>query len=129
MNTTERIERRKHERFSVSRDVFVALRPDYGKVGQVIDISLGGLAFAYMANGRSPSRSSELDIFSADRSFSLQRVPFRTTSDFESDKIPFSSVRMRRSGLQFGNLASSQKSQLEYLIQNHTNGEVKESER
>jgi hypothetical protein len=128
-NTRKRIERRKHRRFSVSGDVFIALRPHYGKVGKVVDISLGGLAFAYMANGKSPSRSFELDIFSADRTFCLQSVPFRAISDFERDRIPFSSVKMRRSGMQFGNLTPYQKSQLELFIQNHTNGEVKEPER
>jgi hypothetical protein len=117
------VERRKHNRFSVSKGAFVALRPHYGKIGQVVNISMGGLAFTYMADEERPSRSFELDIFLAGGSFYLQGVPFGTISDFHNDGIPLSSVKMRRMGVQFGDLTPHQVSQLEYFIQNHTEGE------
>ncbi|MBW2567554.1 MAG: PilZ domain-containing protein [Deltaproteobacteria bacterium] len=116
------VERRKHNRFSVSKGAFVALRPHYGKIGQVVNISMGGLAFTYMADEERPS-SFELDIFLAGGSFYLQEVPFGTISDFHNDGMPLSSVKMRRMGVQFGDLSPHQVSQLEYFIQNHTEGE------
>ena len=116
------VERRKHRRFSISDGAFVALRPHYQRIGQVVDISMGGLAFTYMADQESPNQSFEADIFLAGRAFSWQGVPFKTISDCESHRNAFSSIKMRRSGLQFGELTPQQQVQLECFIQEHTTG-------
>ena len=117
------VERRKHKRFKVSKDAFVAHRPDYLKIGQVKDISMGGLAFTYIADEKPPNESFELDMFLASQDFYMQKVPFRTISDFEGQGITFSSIKIRRSGVQFGELTQSQVFDLEYFIENHTEGE------
>jgi len=122
-NTEETAERRKHKRFKVSKDAFVAHRPDYLKIGQVKDISMGGLAFTYMADEKPPDQSFELDMFLASQDFYMQKVPFRTISDFEGQGITFSSIKIRRSGVQFGDLTPNQIFDLEYFIENHTTGE------
>jgi hypothetical protein len=120
------VEQRKHKRFSVSNGAFVALRPDYLKVGQVKNIGMDGLAFTYlMDDGKSPDQSLALDIFLADQTFRLEGVPFTIISDFHIDGIPFSSVKTRQMDVQFGDLTPYQKAHLEYFIQNHTNGEEK----
>ena len=117
------VEQRKHKRFSVSNGAFVALRPDYLKVGQVKNIGMDGLAFTYlMDDGKPPDQSLELDIFLADQTFWLEGVPFTIISDFYIDGIPFSSVKTRQMDVQFGGLTLDQKAHLEYFIQNHTNG-------
>ena len=118
-NRKDIVERRKHKRFQVLSGTFVALLPDYVKLGQIIDISMGGLAFRYMA-GREPSRGLYLDMFSSDKTFYLGKIPFETISDFETQDVPFSSLATRRCGVQFGELTHIQTSQLEYFIQNHT---------
>ena len=124
-DTKQQVERRKHTRFPVTKDTFVALRPHYCEIGQAVNISIGGLAFTYMVNGKPPEQPIELDIFSVDRTFFLKEVPFRTISDVARDGIPFSSVKTRRMHLQFGDLTPDQKAQLESFIQNHTNSETK----
>jgi hypothetical protein len=118
------IERRKHKRFRVPRDAYVAVRPAYLKLGRVIDIGIGGLTFRYIAEEHPPDLSSQLDIFLASEDFYLDKVPFETISDFQADAIPFSSVRMRRTGVQFRDLTPDQKAQLEKFIQDHTIGEA-----
>ncbi|MBW2174002.1 MAG: hypothetical protein JRF64_05045 [Deltaproteobacteria bacterium] len=124
-DTKQQVERREHKRFPVTKDTFVALKPDYFKVGRIMNISMAGLAFSYMADGKPLSQSSGLDIFLVDRTFHLRDVPFRRISDVESDRIPFSSAKMRRSGVQFGELTAYQSGRLKYFIENHTNGEEK----
>ena len=119
------VERRKHKRFLVSKGAFVALRPDYLKIGQVKDISMGGLAFTYLIDdGKPPDPSSQLDIFLASQDFYLNKVPFETISDFQTDAIPFSSVSMKECSVQFGELTAYQSGRLKYFIENHTIGEA-----
>jgi len=118
------VERRKHKRFKVQDSAFVVVgapfRPHSTKVGQIIDMSMGGLAFGYIADEDRSNASSELGIFLADNSFHLRQIPFETISDLKTNRVPFSSISMRRSGVQFGELTHDQISQLEYFIQNHT---------
>jgi len=117
-------ERRKHQRFQVQNRVFVGVGPHFDKVGRIIDVSLGGLAFRYVARGEPPDGLS-LDIFSADVGFFLRCVPFETVADFEiPNEKPFDLITTRQCAVQFGNLTPHQMSQLEYFIQNYTNGGV-----
>ncbi len=123
-NRKELVERRKHKRFRVPRNVFVAARPHYNIVGRLTDIGMDGLSFRYMNSGEPSNKSFELDIFLADGHFYLENVPCETISDLETYESPFGSVTTRQCAVQFGGLKSHQKAQLEYLIKNHTIGEA-----
>jgi hypothetical protein len=117
-------DQRRHKRFQVPRGVFVGFGPHVNKVGQIVDLSLGGLAFRYVGSGESGD-GSHLDIFVADNDFYLGSVPFRTVSDFEIvQTTPSCPMTMRRSGVRFGKLTSEQRSGLEYFLQHHTLGEA-----
>ena len=111
-------EQRENKRFQVPRDAFAALRPDYIIVGQIINISMGGLGFRYLGN-EGPSNASELDIFLAGRAFYLYKVPFQTVWDFVTNEMPSSSINMKVCGMQFRDLTPNQISQLEYFIQDY----------
>jgi hypothetical protein len=119
-NRKKLVERRRHRRFQAPKDAFVALGPHYVKLGHMIDVSMDGLAFCYKAREEPSNRSFELDIFLPRRVFYLQGMPFKTISDFQSDGIPFSSVRMRRMCVQFGDLTAYQSGRLKYFIKKHT---------
>lgn len=118
------VERRKHERMEVRDGAFVLLGPDSTKLGRMIDISLGGLAFSHMARERLSNALFELDMFIIDGDFYLEQIPFETISDFKTVENPFSSITMRRSGVRFGALTRDQLSLLENFIQNHTIGRM-----
>ena len=61
-------------------------------------------------------------IFTIDRFYSRE-IPCKAVSDLEiEDSPPFSSISMRRCGVQFGELTQEQESQLDYFLQNHTVG-------
>lgn len=120
------VERRKHRRFQVKDGALVALRLHVSKlVGQIVDISKGGLAFRYIDTGDRPRGSFQLDILLEKSGFLLEKVPAKTISDSEMpDESSYSSTTTRRQGVQFGELTINQKSQLEYFIRNHTVGQA-----
>ena len=114
--THGRIERRRHRRFRVPVGVFVGFRPDNSRLGEIIDISLTGLSFRYLASGGPANGSRRLNIFLTERGFYLDDLPFETVSDVGTYKIPFTPVSMRRSGVQFEALTEDQISGLKYFI-------------
>jgi hypothetical protein len=122
-NRKELAEQREYKRFRVPKDAFAALGPDYIKVGQIINISMGGLVFRYH-NSKGPSNASELDIFLAGRAFYLYKLPFETVWDSLTDKKPCSCINMKQCGLQFGNLTPHQIAQLKYFFQAYAIGEA-----
>jgi hypothetical protein len=127
----QNVERRSHQRFQVPAGCFVSLGPDYTILGQIIDMSLGGVAFRHMGNTPClrPKDESYLDILLTEGGFSLSKVPVEAVSDYEIsdvvsnklvDPIPLSYKGMRRCSVQFGELTHHQISQLEYFVKNHT---------
>ena len=120
----KQVDRRRHKRFHVRDTAFVVFRapwPRSTSVAQIIDISMNGLAFSYIAGEKRSNSSSKLDILLGNRSFYLDKVPFKTISDCKApNKVPLSSIEMRRCGVQFGKLTQEQVSKLKYFIWNHT---------
>jgi hypothetical protein len=123
-------DKRNHERFRVQDSAFVVIRgpwPSTSKVGQIVDVSMSGLGFryiaSYIASEVRPNQSSELDIVLSGSSFRLDKIPFESISDFQTaNEDPVSSTTMRRSGVQFGELTPYQISQLQDFVQNYTIG-------
>jgi len=120
-------ERRKHKRFRVQNGAFAVLTAfswphSTQKLGHIIDIGMGGLAFSYITSEESPNGAVELSIFLAENRFHLRNIPFETISDVETTEEPSSSLTMRRRSVQFGELAPNQVSQLKYFMRNHTIG-------
>ena len=125
MSREKHVERRKYTRFRTRNGALIELRSQRGKLGEIIDISKGGLAFRYIDIGDRPKGSFELDIFLKETGFRLEKMPAKTISDFRTTKyFPFSSTKTRRQGVQFGELTQKQISQLEHFIRNYTAGEV-----
>jgi hypothetical protein len=122
MNSKHITDRRKHQRFKAREGSFAALQPSQA-VGEITNISKDGLAVHYALYDRVSEASSEVMIFFATDRFQLKKIPCKTISDFQIEESqPFSSISMRRCGLQFGGLTEEQKSQLEYFIDNYTAG-------
>jgi hypothetical protein len=118
-------ERRSQNRFQVQKGAFAVLRPQFANLGQIKDINCEGLAFLYSPTGNRAKGSLELDIFLVGNVFLLERVPIKTTYDIKIFKRNHTnSLRMRRRGVQFGELSQSQLSQLEYFIHNYSMGKV-----
>jgi hypothetical protein len=102
----------------VPKTTFVALWPEFLRVGQVADISMGGLAFRHLKGEELPNESLELDLFLAGRSFYLYRVPSKMIWNAEAKSSH--SQDLGQCGLRFGELTPSQTAQLEYFVRNYT---------
>jgi hypothetical protein len=114
-------EKRKYNRYMARDGAIVALNPHASILGQMIDISLGGLAFRYIETEKQPGQAVELIILVANRRFHLDNIPFRTVTDIRiTDNISFSSIKMRRRSVEFGNLSTDQICAIKDFIMKHT---------
>lgn len=126
--TKVQVERRKHERYPVPTGVIAVLGPHFDRVGQIMDISRGGIGFRYVDSSEGVRDLTELDIVFESGRFYLDKLPCATRSDvIIPDEFSLSLGRTavgstRRCGVQLGDLMPRQVSQLEYFIQNHTIG-------
>ena len=117
-------EQRTQKRFQVQEGVFVLIKNDYSILGQIKNISRGGLAFTYIANGEKVHELFDVDIFLRGYGYYLKNVTSKKVADFHvKNKLPFSSFIIRQIGVQFGELTNSQLSQLDNFIQKYTKGE------
>ena len=115
--------RRKHQRFAAKDWIFAACKGDSLRLGKVVDISRGGVAFQYvsfMEENRSPVKGPvDVEVFEKGSSWCLLKASCCVVYDFEVP-LPGSMLenyQLRRCGVQFGKLSREQWSDLEYFIQ------------
>jgi hypothetical protein len=121
---TDKEQQQKHKRWHVQEDPFVILKPYGSKVGRLIDISIEGLTFEYLATGEPLSRPTELHVVMPESRSVLYGIPCKIISHHRTFESPLASMTMRRCTVQFGDLSPSQVSQLKDLIQHHTVGDA-----
>ena len=114
-------ERRKHKRFKVREGVMAVTSPDY-RMGQIKNVSKGGLAFEYLVTTESTEEEPlKVEILSTFDALRLKNLPVRVVSDFELSNIGLSTlISTRQLSLQFGKLNHSQKLLLDHFIQEYT---------
>jgi hypothetical protein len=118
-------ERRKFRRLQAQENTFALLRRQVSKLGRVIDISSGGLAFRYASIGERLKGEFELDLVSPKHDFRLTGLPVKVVSNFErQSKTPSRQIRLRRVGVQFRDLTQHQISQLQHFMRDYTAGEA-----
>ena len=109
-----KMERREDSRFKIRGEVFVTRKQSKRKIGRIIDISRGGLAFYYLDTEAMPDTPpGELGIWLQEKNVFLPDVTARTISDIEVQyKNPMQQIPMRRRSVQFCNLPFEQAEQL-----------------
>ena len=113
-------------RFLPRDETYVALRPDFTKLGRRINISRGGLSFQYIASKGESQGSTQLDLFTGNNGFYLSRLACRVIYDtrvLERGKAP-TFLEHRRCGLEFVEATEVQAAQLELYLANHVAGEA-----
>ena len=118
-------ERRRFKRLQAQQNTFALLRGQVSKLGRVIDISDGGLAFRYVSIGEDLKGTFELDLVSPKDDLRLNGLLVKVVSNFErQSKTPSGQIGLRRVGVQFRELTDYQISQLQYFMRNYTVGEA-----
>jgi hypothetical protein len=111
-------ERRKHKRFPAPPNTYVQLNDQVSKLGRVLDISRGGLAFRYISVGKKLKEVFQLDLISAQVNPGLNPLPVKVVSEIEmASETPARAVTLSRAGVQFEELMDEQVNWLERFIQ------------
>ncbi len=129
IKTKKYVQRRQYVRFRVDGATIGVSRDRYTKMGQVVDISMGGLSFRYFDGGLESAefpQSAQMVILLAPKDFHLENIPFQTVLDFP---VQPTFLEMRQRCVQFVRLTSTQLVQLEYFIANLAGGPVMDSRR
>ena len=122
------VERRKSKRYRATEGAYAAISPHSYKLGQIIDISMGGLAFKYIdtnnddvTNDDTKNQShTQESIFLSSMGFYVGDLPFKTVSDVEVTNAPsFSSMKVRERHVQFTDLSFKQLFDLDYYLRNN----------
>ncbi|MFH2058619.1 MAG: PilZ domain-containing protein [Pseudomonadota bacterium] len=117
------VERRKHKRYKAVEGAYAAVSPNSHKLGQIIDISMSGLAFKYIdTSNDNPTEDNmpEETIFLSSMGYYVGDLPFKTISDYEVTNAPsFSSMRVRKRHVQFTDLSFKQLFDLDYYLRNN----------
>lgn len=123
--------KRRSLRFWIEEYAYVVLRPLSNKMGQIVDISRGGLSFYYPETGYSPETGEEradayiMDIVLVGDNFYLDKVPFKTISERDVDiELPDTSLTIKQCGVKFDGLTLEQMDRLDYLILKYGSGNI-----
>ena len=120
-------ERRAHPRLKPRELTFVAIRPDFTRLGKILDISGGGLCFQYMAKDKQPPDGSavQADIFISSNGYYLPGVPCKMVYEKKGQDITFPiGLEYRACGLQFQGLTQDQTEKINYYLNEHTAGKA-----
>lgn len=102
-------------------------------MGQLLDVSVGGLTFRYIEHESEGRQREETHVFIGDDSVYLDRIPSTIIEDipvfggasFDIHGLSRRSAkRMRQRRVRFDGLTPDQKAQLEYFLRYRTEGRV-----
>ena len=121
MATKQRIiERRKNKRYKAKEGAYAAISPHSRKLGQIIDISIGGLSFKYIDNNDEKDDEPERSIFLSSLGYYVGDLPFKTIEDYEITNTPsFSSMKLRKRRVKFAELSFKQLFDLDFYLRNN----------
>lgn len=115
-------ERRAHKRFLAKDGTYAIFGKYSNKLGQVVDISNGGLAFRYNDNENRSVDLFNVGIMIADAPDLADEISLqaKTINDFEIGPGSHYFMPLRQTHIQFVELTDDQKTLLSKLIINHT---------
>lgn len=121
----KRKENRTHTRYFAKELTFVKLVSEHEvNMGQLLDISRGGLSIRCFAAEENLQDFADLSIFSSYGDCNSGKIPIRIISDIEWEKLSSGKQILRRYGIQFDKLTPGQTAELDNFLLNHTLGKA-----
>lgn len=98
-------DRRKYKRIALKQGAYAAISPNSFKIGQIKNISRGGLLFNYLAPEHPPQAQVENHLFLSSSNAYVSKLPFKSINDrpvhsCETNENP----SMRERSIEFGKL-------------------------
>lgn len=120
------VQRRRHRRVAIqSRGDAMLFGPNFSKGVQVVELSMGGIAFRYVAGYERLVEPLEMDILWDHLGVFLLKLKIKIVSDFQiPSEYILGVIPVRRCSAQFMELTRDQTSQLAYFIENHSMSDV-----
>ncbi len=116
-NITSSRERRKYRRFKAPGEMYAVFRAPHPMLGQIIDISEGGLSILYIEGDQKPTNVSEFDLFTLNNDVKVKSIAAVARSDREVPGLDADdSETRRRRGIEFVGLLDGQKKAIKKLI-------------
>jgi len=120
-------DRRKHRRFKVPVDAFAIIKKPSFKLGQITDMSKGGISFYYIGEKEFANNGFSVDILLADNDFYIDNLPVNIVSNIIVPVwAPREKAIFKRCGFKFRDLNSSQKSKLSFFVPTQSGGFIKD---
>jgi len=119
-------DRRKAVRFQPRKSTFVALRPEFARLGKVMDISSSGLRFQYLIPEENPVEKGRvaLDLFIGNEGYYLPDIPCETVYERKLERRGADALGLenRQCGIKFKPLNRAQADKLDIYLRQHTAG-------
>ncbi len=129
MKVTKKItERRKYKRYKAKDGSFAAINPNNCNIiGQISDISMGGLAFKYIDDSdydndyekkQNYHDKSKHSMLLSSLNYYVDDINYQTIEDIEVDEnITFSAIKLRKRRIKFNGLTSRQTFDLNFYLE------------
>ena len=122
----EQNERRRAVRFLPRKSTFVALRPEFVRLGKVVDISSTGLRFQYLIAEDNPVEKGRvaLDMFIGSDVYYLPDIPCETIYErkLAQHGSDLMGLEQRQCGIKFRPMNQKQADKLDMFLTHHTSG-------
>lgn len=113
------VERRGNPRYTVKSEVLAVLKPYPVKLGQIANISEGGLAFMYLGENRISEPYTHMDLYDAKGEKTCHALPIELVSFAEIAYI-YGIIPIQRVSIRFRDLTGHQKDAIKGFIQAYT---------
>ena len=122
MSIKRTVERRKNKRYKAIEGAYAAISPNSQKLGQIIDISMGGVCFKYIDtsnDGQNDRTQQEDSIFLSTVGYYIGDLPIKIVGDYAVTNAPsFSSMKVKKMHIQFTDFSVKQLFDLDYFLRN-----------